>query len=106
MTSNENVRYLKMGDTFEITLSSNASSGYKWSHESKDNFDIIRIVPKNVLSGENFDPEMAVGAPMDLVYFITPKKPGEFKLRFEQKRPWEKNSSPVNVFEETVMVME
>lgn len=100
MNQNEDVRFVKLDERIEITLKSNASTGYVWQHVSKNDFDFLNARPN-----KQYDPNtMAVGSSIDMTYTLLPKREGEFILRFEQRRPWEKNSSPINVYEEVIMV--
>lgn len=98
---NNTVRYINIADVFDVTLKSNASTGYLWYMTSPD-FQVIKSAPL-----KPFDPvTMAVGSSIDMVYTMKPKRTGELRLRFEKRRPWEKKTEPLEDYEEVIMVAE
>lgn len=100
--NNDSIRFIKKDDVFSITLRSNASTGYVWKLATEDNFYVTDIRPARV----DLNPLDLVGGPSDMIYYVRPKHPGEHRLRFEKRRPWEKNSQPVETYEEIVVVSE
>lgn len=89
-----------MSDRIQVILKSNASTGYVWKLTSTDCFELIGTAP-----AKPYNPQaMSIGSPIDMIYTVKPKHSGEFLLRFEKRRPWEKNTDPVEVYEEFIMV--
>ena len=100
MTENETVRYVRLDtDLVEVTLYGNASTGFRWINASKDDFDLVNVVPSR-----DYTPTELVGAGMDSTYVLKPKREGELRLRLEYRRTWEKDAPPAQVHEEVIMV--
>jgi len=100
--NNESVRYVKISDRIQVTLDSNASTGYLWKLASANDFELLGSEP-----AEPYNPHtMGIGSSIAMIYTLKPKRVGELILRFEKRRPWEKNTDPVGVHEEVIMVSE
>jgi predicted secreted protein len=84
---------LRVGADQTIRLPSRSGAGYDWSVEVADG-DPDAVAVKQV------DPEAPSGPPgesPDHVFRLSPLRPGEVVLRFEQRRPWDEAAAPREV---------
>lgn len=82
---------LRMGQLLRLKLDSNPTTGYSWDIASMDDNGVVRQFGKMryVREGE------MMGSGGYQLYRITPLKKGTAAVRFEYKRPWEKDTEPV-----------
>ena len=93
---------LKAGETFEINLEGNPTTGYTWEVDVEPDPAVLG------LSGEmdyrSSSDEVGAGGVFIFPYQAT--GPGETTLRLVYHRPWEKDEEPLEVYELTVQVIE
>lgn len=95
---------VKINASFFITLPGKGTSGLLWDYKI-ENEDLVKIervdYAEDLFKGS---PQPAVGSSIPEVFKVTGVKPGTTKIYFEQRRPWEKTSPPVDKkdFEVTV----
>ena len=70
------------GETFDIVLESNATTGYQWTSEY-DSGMLDLIESKYIVQGEG------IGAGGVEVFTFKPKRVEDTKIRFIYKRDWE-----------------
>jgi predicted secreted protein len=73
-----------------IRLPSLSGAGYEWSVE-------IAHGDRESVAVEEIDPDAHAGPPgesPDHVFKLSPLRPGEAVLHFEQRRPWENGATP------------
>jgi len=90
---------MKVGDTLEVTLESNASTGYTWSQEGQFDMTVLEAA-RNTSQG----PESPVpGAPGTQTYRFKALAPGSTGVILTYARPFE-NKKPVQTLDLTVKV--
>jgi len=91
---------LRVGDTVEISLAENPTTGFRWDLQSKaepackllkSSFEPAKVVPGR--GGTHFWQFQAVQA-------------GTGKIELEYRRPWEQDSPPSRVFTLSIHVLE
>jgi inhibitor of cysteine peptidase len=95
---------LQVGETLEIKLSENGSTGYKWTapHEPKSTFDnILRERKQRVEAADG-----PVGSPGVRYLDFEAIGTGTASLELQYRRPWEKDKPPVRRFRLNVRVRE
>jgi len=85
---------VKQGQKFAVTLEENASTGYEWNYDIKDN-GITFVDTKT---------EFLIGAPVNKVWTFKASKSGTYKLVFTYTSPWEKDSSDSKTVEYKIKV--
>lgn len=100
MNNGEVVKYAKFGDVINTSLSLIVSSGLKWVMTSIDDFEVVFTTTTNI----NPNPQFWSSDPVDVVFYVKPKKTGQLVLRFEKKRTWEKTADPVETHEQTFII--
>lgn len=76
----------KVGDTFQVKLIGNPTTGYTWETVSIPSF--LRLDGKNVIS----DNPNLVGSPVKYSLNFTVLDAGRGELELQYKRPWEKTA--------------
>jgi len=89
MTTSESKIQLRVGDEHPIRLESLLSAGYEWQPESHEGGEVAQVRKAAPTEGEE-----AVGASPDEVFTVKAVRPGKARLRFAQRRPWEKEGKP------------
>ena len=91
---------LKTGETFEINLEGNPTTGYTWEVETAPDPAVLD------LSGEiDYKSSSAkVGAGGVFVFPYQAVGPGETTLRLIYHRPWEEDEEPLELYELTVQI--
>jgi inhibitor of cysteine peptidase len=92
---------MNTGDTLEIVLEANPTTGYKWEVASVDSSVLSKtgseykadVVPKGI-----------VGSGGKSIHRFEATKIGKTFLKLIYRRPFEKNGAPVKTFEITVEV--
>lgn len=92
-----NIKHLKVNEVFTITLQGNPSTGYLWKFANIDGITLTNQTHKTINGN-------LVGGPTEITFFFRTDKPGEYNIRLLKVRPWEKNTPPIQTYEETVMV--
>ncbi|QYY36124.1 protease inhibitor I42 family protein [Ruficoccus sp. ZRK36] len=110
--SNGSTLLLKVGESFVVSLPTNASTGYSW--ELSDSYKSVlrqgggntQNMTSDHQTAMNDGAPAMLGAPTLKSWTFTASKAGEAPLHFEYLRPWEKDSDPAKVFEVTIKVSE
>jgi inhibitor of cysteine peptidase len=91
---------LAAGDSLEVVLESNPTTGYSWR--------LVEIPDCLEQEGDaEYDSDAApgmVGAGGEETWVFTAVEPGEGSLTLEYTRPWEEESDPAGTFEIEVVV--
>ena len=86
------------GDTLEITLPENPTTGYRWSFESNGE-------PVCVLIGSSFEPSVGPpGAGGRHRWRFRAAVPGQARIALAYRRPWAEAESPAKTFAVQVRV--
>jgi inhibitor of cysteine peptidase len=90
---------LRAGDTLEVVLEGNPTTGYQWEVGAGDTAVIKQV-------GEaQFQPDTsAIGSPGKITLRFTAVAAGQTALKLIYHRPFEQNVPPVKTFEVTVVV--
>ena len=92
-----NIRQIKTNEVFAITLQGKPSTGYLWKFVSVDGITLTNQIHRTI--NEN-----VIGGPTEITFFFRTDKPGEYKVKLIKVRPWEKNTPPIESYEETILV--
>lgn len=93
---------LKPGDTFEVRLEANPSTGYGWTVSPEKNNIVRQKSMKFVRGGAGDVP----GAGGTNVWTFEAVKAGNQKLTFNYQRPWEKSVPAVKTVSYSVIVQQ
>jgi predicted secreted protein len=97
--------HLKVGDTLEVRLSANPTTGFMWYIE-KESTPLLKLVHQTQTeapeSGEG-QPVM-VGRPVFQVFTFEPRRAGDGVLRLHYVRSWEKPTPDDEQFEIHVVI--
>ena len=94
---------VKAGDTVQVKLRSNRTTGYSWA-ELKDKTD-AKVLKSDGGSYEvNAHPEGMVGVGGVETFTFTAVAPGRTEIALGYARPWEKDKEPAQSFKATVVV--
>ena len=99
----ETIREVRLDEVFTVTLTEKASAGYLWELLSGDKFDMIGV---RIVLNDTQGRHEVIGGWVTKVYSLRAKVAGEFDLDFVMKRPWEKNSNPIERYHEIISVLE
>lgn len=97
--SNGKTISIPSGQSLEIKLEGNITTGYEWQVISVDE-TILKPVGEPKYSSES----KLAGAGGEFLFKFETKNPGETNLKLGYLRPWEENTEPIETFEITVMV--
>jgi inhibitor of cysteine peptidase len=78
---------IRVGETVQVTLPENASTGYRWTVDRLD-ADIVRQ-----LSAESHNAAKAIGAPGTIVFTFEAVKAGTGEIALKYWRSWEGDAS-------------
>lgn len=92
---------MKSGDTLEITLKANPTTGYQWVITSVDSSLLINTDTEYKTSQTS---RKIVGSGGKSIFRFKAKKSGKTDLRLIYHQPFEKNIPPVKTFQLTVIV--
>ncbi len=81
------VKYLKVGEKFNITLSENPTTGYTWNY-SISNSNILKIIEDKYCAMNN----NTIGGGGFHYWIIEGLKKGNATIVFKYRRPWENKS--------------
>ena len=90
---------LQVGDTLQVTLAGNPSTGYSWSTEG---LNTAILQPTGEPQFQAFS--SALGAGGNVISRFTAVGQGQTILKMIYSRPFEKNVAPINSFAVTVVV--
>ena len=94
---------LRVGETETIRLPGRGSSGYAWAVAVSPGDDgIVDVSQRAVAGGDG-----GVGPPgasFDHVFELAARRPGRAVVRFEQRRPWERDAEPLQTHDVEVVV--
>ena len=85
--------HVKVAEEFVILADGNITTGFSWFYCSKDTVDGV-VLKKNDYVTEKRD-RIVSGAPGIFRFYFEAKKAGRHELKFEYKRPWEKDREPM-----------
>ena len=88
---------LKVGETLQLSLRSNPTTGYGWV--VGEHSDSVTIESKYI---PDYNDKMITGAGGKEVFKISCSEPGEYVLQFDYERPWE-TEGPVSSLELTIV---
>ena len=94
---------VKAGDTIQIKLRSNRTTGYSWA-EIKDKTDAKVLKSDGGNYEVNAHPEGMVGVGGVETFTFTAVAPGRTEIALGYARPWEKDKEPAQSFKATVVV--
>lgn len=78
---------VKVGETFEVLLETNASTGFQWQvHEKTDN---VTVVSNQVQSNQSDSQTPVVGAPSQQLWVFKANTVGNAKIQLVYVRSWE-----------------
>ena len=84
--------HIKAAEEFVILADGNITTGFAWYYTGKDTVDGVEL-KKNDYVTEQRD-RIVSGAPGIFRFYFEAKKAGRHELKFEYKRPWEKDVEP------------
>ena len=91
---------LKVGDTLEVSLAANPTTGYNW-FQAETRFRVLKPDGEPVFKPEAPD---RMGAGGRMTFKFRAVAAGETALKLYYKRPWEKKEPPDKTFKVTVTV--
>jgi len=93
---------LSVNEVGKIELEENPSTGYAWTYEVEDP-DGNLVIDKKVIKGNSNSSdnpnEIILGAPNNVVYELSAKKSGTYKVTFSYGRSWEDAPATSLVYE-------
>ncbi|OMD36959.1 hypothetical protein BSK56_31780 [Paenibacillus borealis] len=95
------VKKVAAGETFEITLEENASTGYSWSYAADG--DTLELIAEKSKYPEQTDPPM-VGVASQKTWTFKATKAGTYTLKFTYTQAWEKDQKPAQTVNYTIQV--
>lgn len=90
---------LDVGDTFQVVLSGNPTTGYSWESLPGQS-DIVLQIGEAVYQAQS----TLVGSGGEFTFRYQAMKPGSTRLNWIYHRPWEEGVSPLETFEIEVRV--
>ena len=85
----EQMLQVQPGETFEIKLCSNPTTGFQWSEEAQISDKAITIQEGHEFTGPDSEPPPPPGTPGQEVWNFKALKEGSSTIFFEYSRPWE-----------------
>lgn len=92
---------LAVGETVEVRLEENRTTGFKWVLESPSEGEGVCA-----LVGDDFEKGKAIGQPGTHRWEFRAEKAGSGTIALSYQRPWEKNQLPARSFTLKVRVTE
>ena len=93
---------VKVGQAVVVSLKGNPTTGFSWALAGIEGQSVA--LDGKVQYKENANPEGMVGVPGMFQAKFKATKLGQFKVKLEYRRPWEKDKKAVQTFEITVVV--
>ena len=84
--------HVKVKDEFVILADGNITTGFAWYYCGKDTVDGVELKKNEYINPKTNG--MVCGAPGVFQFVFEAKKAGRHELKFEYKRPWEKDVAP------------
>jgi inhibitor of cysteine peptidase len=80
---------VQVGETFEVTLCSNPSTGFQWSENAQISDTAVLGQEDHKFIGSESEPPPPPGTPGQEVWTFKALKEGSSTIFFEYSRPWE-----------------
>ncbi len=80
---------VQVGETFEVKLCSNSSTGFQWSEEAQISDPAVLQQEDHKLIGPESEPPPLPGTPGQEVWAFKTLKKGSSTIYLEHSRPWE-----------------
>ena len=84
--------HVKVAEEFVILADGNITTGFSWFYCSKDTVDGVELKKNDYIHPKTNG--ITSGAPGKFQFVFEAKKAGRHELKFEYKRPWEKDVEP------------
>lgn len=81
---------LRVGEEHSVTLAGLGTAGYRWGAEVEGDAEVAEVVR----SGGKPPETDAVGASASETFTLRARRPGSVRIRFAQRRPWERDNAP------------
>ncbi|MFC2032141.1 protease inhibitor I42 family protein [Chloroflexota bacterium] len=85
----EQILQVQLGETFEVKLCSNPTTGFRWSEEAQISDSTVLRQENHEFIGPESEPPPPPGTPGQEVWTLNALKEGSSKILFEYSRPWE-----------------
>ena len=85
--------HVKVAEEFVIRADGNITTGFSWFYCGKDTVDGVELKKNDYVTEETS--RIVSGAPGIFRFYFEAKKAGRHELKFENKRPWEKDVEPM-----------
>jgi predicted secreted protein len=82
---------LRVGEERTVILPGLGTAGYRWAPHLEGDPGVAKVHPAG---GGAPAPDDAVGASADEAFAVHAIRPGSARIRFEQRRPWERDDAP------------
>ena len=83
---------VKVAEEFVILADGNITTGFSWFYCGKDTVDGVELKKEDYIHPKTNG--ITSGAPGVFQFVFVAKKTGRYELKFEYKRPWEKDMEP------------
>lgn len=91
---------LKMGEVFEVALSSPGAAGYLWYFDRLDpEYLEVTGEESSAASGERL-----MGAPLTMRWRLRAKKEGQTEMEMSLYRPWEGKGKAIDIFKAKIRI--
>jgi predicted secreted protein len=84
---------LRVGEEYSVRLAGLGTAGYRWEPLLEEGPGIALVHP---VGGDANEGDEAIGASADEVFAVQANRPGTARIRFVQRRPWERDEPPAN----------
>ena len=84
---------VKVAEEFVILAEGNITTGFSWFYCGKDTVDGVELKKNDYVTEETS--RIVSGASGVFRFYFEAKKAGRYELKFENKRPWEKDVEPM-----------
>lgn len=91
--------HLKMGDTLEVRLKSNPTTGFMW-YVQKESTPVLKLLRQS----QSDATEPGVGRPVVQIFIFEPRRSGDGALRLHYVRSWEPPTPDEERFEIHVVI--
>jgi predicted secreted protein len=81
---------LRVGEEHLVTLAGLGTAGYRWAPEVEGDGEVAEVAR----TGGEPPATEAIGASASEAFTLRAKHPGSVRIRFAQRRPWEKDDAP------------
>ena len=80
---------VSVGEKFEIRLEANATTGYSWVVDAGNSQGLDKLTATGESYAVGEVPPMVVGAPGTQVFHYLAVAPGQVRIAFRYRRPWD-----------------